>query len=115
VWVSVAWLLVLATIIASLIPVPPPPDISFGDKLAHIAVYSMLAVWFAGIYRRSRYPVIALGLILLGGGLELLQSTTAYRMGDWSDFLANGMGVLLGLVICRLGLGGWCAWIESRF
>ena len=115
VWISLAWLLVLATAVASLVPAPPTPDISYGDKLTHIAVYGLLATFFAGIYRRMRYPRIAVGLILMGGLLELLQSTTGYRMGDWSDFLANGMGVLLGLVVCRLGLGGWCAWLESHF
>ena len=103
----------LATIIVSLVPAPPPLSISFSDKLAHIAIYAVLAIWFAGIYTRSRYGVIAASLILLGGGLELLQSETGYRLGDWNDFLANGIGVFLGLAICHLGLGGWCAWIES--
>ncbi len=113
-WLSLVWLLVLATIIISLIPVAPPLHLRFGDKLAHMAIYAVLATGFAGIYTRSRYRAIAVGLILLGGGLELLQSATGYRMGDWNDFLANGIGIFLGLTLCHLGLGGWCAWIESR-
>ena len=104
----------LATITVSLIPAPPPLDVRFGDKFAHVAIYAVLAIWFAGIYTRSCYPTIAAGLILLGGGLELLQSTTGYRMGDWNDFVANGLGVVMGLMVARLGLGGWCAWIEPR-
>ena len=71
--------------------------------------------WFAGIYKPSRYLLIAIGLILLGGVLELLQSRTGYRMGDWKDFLANGLGVLLGITVARFALGGWCARIEDRF
>ena len=103
----------LTTTVISLTPVPV--DVSSGDKLAHIAIYAVLAIWFAGIYRRSRYPAIASALILLGGSLELLQSATGYRTGDWNDFLANGIGVFLGLTMSRLGLSGWCAWIEDRF
>jgi VanZ family protein len=108
-------MMVLITVLVSLAPAPDSVGVSTWDKLGHFLIYAVLMLWFAGIYRPSRYLVIAIALILLGGLLELLQSLTGYRMGDWNDFLANGAGVLLGVALARLALGGWCARIEDRF
>jgi VanZ family protein len=39
-----------------------------------------------------------LGLVALGGGLEILQSLVG-RDGEWGDFIANDLGILLGMVV----------------
>ncbi|MGI9264146.1 MAG: VanZ family protein, partial [Gammaproteobacteria bacterium] len=96
-WKVSAWLLVLLTSIVSLVPAPDSVGINNWDKLGHLAIYALLMAWFAGMYRPSRYLVIAVFLILLGGTLEVLQLFSSYRMGDWLDFLANSAGVAIGL------------------
>ena len=90
-WLSLVWLLVLATIIVSLIPVAPPLHLRFGDKLAHMAIYAVLATGFAGIYTRSRYRAIAVGLILLGGGLELRQDQSGCDAGEEKCVEGSGL------------------------
>ena len=43
-----------------------------------------------------------------GGLIELLQSLTPYRSAEWADWLADGLGLLLGKVLvpvlARLGI-----------
>jgi VanZ family protein len=34
--------------------------------------------------------------------IEVLQYFTGYRFGDWQDAVADGVGVLVGLVLARL-------------
>jgi VanZ family protein len=40
------------------------------------------------------FPVVFSGLI------EIMQDFTTYRSGDWEDFLFDGIGAFVGLMIC---------------
>ena len=111
-WLGLGWLLVLATVTFSLMPAPPEGPTLINDKVLHASIYFVLASWFAGIYLSSRYLRIAVLLLLLGGAIELLQLVGGARMGEWLDMLANAAGILAGLVLARLGLAGWCGWME---
>jgi VanZ family protein len=79
---------------------PHPPKLAgpwLWDKLDHFTAYfglALLATLGWGL-RRSLIWVF-LGLVALGGGLELLQ-TLMGRDGEWGDFFANDLGALLGL------------------
>ena len=69
------------------------------DKLDHFIAYfglSMLSTLAWGL-RRSLAGLF-LGLVALGGGLEILQSLVG-RDGEWGDFIANDLGILLGLAV----------------
>jgi hypothetical protein len=101
-------------IVGSLIPGDSVPDLALGDKLRHAAAYFALMVWFAGLYRRGLYPLIALVLIGLGAGLDLAQRLTETRSFDWYDVAMNAAGVGAGLVLSWLLLGGWCQRVERR-
>jgi hypothetical protein len=94
------------------VPSPPTTDVVINDKLLHFAIYGLLAGWFAGIYRRSRYPRIAIALLALGAVIELLQLAGGARMGEWLDFAANAAGIATGLGLALIGLAGWCGWLE---
>jgi VanZ family protein len=39
---------------------------------------------------------VILSLVALGGAIEIAQSFTTTRSHEWLDFLADGLGVLLG-------------------
>ena len=102
-------LCVIAIIILSLAPVGAPEvarDVPLFDKWAHFIMYGGLTtiVWWEMLrskgkaVHRSRLAVQGLICpVLLGGLMELCQAyLTTYRSGEWMDFLANSIGVLLG-------------------
>src|SRR5690606_26845548 len=75
-WLTIGWSLVACAIIGSLMPgnaVSKLGLFKIGDKLLHAGMYAALAIWFTGIYPRSRYVAIAVGLFLLGVLAELGQ------------------------------------------
>jgi hypothetical protein len=114
VWLVVGWSLVILAVIGSLLPVQNIPQVQTSDKVQHFAAYALLAVWFAGIYPRGRYPLIAGGLFILGVGIEWAQGAMGLgRQADPMDVVANASGIAFGLVAALLGLGKWAARVES--
>jgi glycopeptide antibiotics resistance protein len=96
IWLGLAWLWVGAVIFLSLTTVTVPVIISWQDKIAHIVLYAIPMWWFMQLYPRQRHWLIALGLFLLGAGLELVQSFHPMRHMDYYDMAANGIGITLG-------------------
>lgn len=88
------------------------------DKWAHAVIFTLLAVWFAGQYRRSAYWRIAAGLFAFGVLIEVCQRMVGYRSAEWYDVLADAAGIILGLVVATAGIGGWSlrfeAWLDQR-
>jgi VanZ family protein len=114
VWLAASVLLVAAVIVASLVPGSAGPDMGELDKLGHFLAYAVLAAWFGGILPRDRYLAIALGLTLLGIGLEVLQELLATnREGDPVDVAANVAGVLAGLALSWWRTGDWALRMET--
>jgi VanZ family protein len=75
---------------------PHPPHVPGPDKLQHFLAYFGLS----GIATTalSRHVVaIVVGLIALGGALEVLQMFTG-RDAEWLDEAANAVGAVLGAV-----------------
>lgn len=113
-WSAVGWLLLAGVIVGSLIPGPALQGIDVSDKVMHAVAYFTLMVWFAGLYRRDLYPLIAAVLLALGVGLDALQILTETRSFDWFDVGMNAAGVVFGLVLSLLLIGGWCLRVERR-
>ena len=113
-WWLIGWALVLATINESLQRnVWKVAEVMPSDKLTHFTGYLLLALWFAGVARRSRYVVVGLLLVGLGGSLEVAQGLMHEgRSAEWLDMLANTLGISTGLGVAALGLGNWMVWIE---
>lgn len=96
-----------------------PPHISsfevipFFDKFVHCFMYlGMCCIFWLEYYywqkhwgRFHRFFIGFLSPILMSGLIELAQEyLTNYRSGDWADFAANSVGVLLAMVgmkVCR--------------
>ena len=93
--------MVAAIIWLSLTPRPPPLlQMEAGDKLGHLATYSILMLWFCVLYRRARVRAFyALGFIALGVALEFAQGNLGYRSFDALDMAANTAGVMLGWAV----------------
>lgn len=90
------WLLLSVTLWLSLIPVDQVPSaFSFWDKAQHTLGFAALG--FLGLLA---YPgnirMLMFTLALLGVGIEVTQWLTGWRYGDWHDWLADCVGVVIG-------------------
>jgi VanZ family protein len=113
-WRVLSCVLIAAALVVCLMPGKDVPDLHVSDKFEHSALYAGLFVWFAGIYPRSRYWVVAIGLFLFGIGIELAQAGMHMgRQGDIHDVMANTGGLAIGAVLAFAGLGGWAQWIDG--
>jgi hypothetical protein len=85
------------------------------DKLAHLATFVLLALWFAGQYRPRSYWRIAGGLLAFGVLIEVCQRAVGYRSAELSDVGADVAGIIIGLAIAAAGAGGWCQTFEEWY
>ncbi len=88
------------------------------DKWQHGVTFVVLTLWFTGLYRSRSYWKIALALIVFGVFIEACQQLLSYRSSELLDILADGLGILFGLLLARMGLGGWSQrferWLQSH-
>lgn len=85
------------------------------DKWLHGVTFLFLTVWFAGLYRRTSYWQITIGLLAFGLMIEACQRLVGYRVADWMDVGADAAGIIVGLIVAVAGVGGWCLRFEERF
>lgn len=85
------------------------------DKWFHGITFLALSIWFTGLYEKSAYWRIGLGLLAFGLVIEACQRMVTYRNADWMDVGADAAGIILGLVIGAVGIGGWCLRAEEFF
>lgn len=113
-----SFLAVTVAILLCVLPFPVFPKMNkvpLMDKWVHFVMFGGVAcaVWLdkARLEKRTSQARVASGTallacffpavvlpVLLGGVLELVQAyVTTYRSGDWFDFLADSIGVLLAI------------------
>lgn len=104
-------LVIAAVWVVCMIPIPETPldKVAMIDKWTHFVMYCTIVVCIMAEYGRRKQAVnwrrLTVGGIVLpvvmGGLVELAQAylTNGVRSGDWLDFLANSIGVLIGCVI----------------
>jgi VanZ family protein len=81
------------------------------DKSQHFVSYALLMFWFAQAFvGRVQWLSFLVGL---GITLEYLQGWLGYRQFDYADMLANGLGVLIGLLVASTPLGLLVKWLDS--
>ncbi|WP_374057289.1 VanZ family protein [Xylanibacter oryzae] len=90
-------------------PKTPLDNISFIDKWVHITMYggtcSVLWLeylhWHKKINSKKLISLAIVAPILMSGLIEILQEycTNGRRDGDWLDFAANSVGVILATAI----------------
>lgn len=103
--------LTIATILYLSFFKPPQTDmegIPGIDKLAHICMYGglcfLLWIEYLRIHRTVDHrKMLTRGILMpiaLSGAIELIQNyCTEHRGGDWLDFAANTLGVLLATLV----------------
>ncbi|MBV1886605.1 MAG: VanZ family protein [Parvibaculaceae bacterium] len=108
-------LLIIASLLVLVLSAMPLGDIEIrgGDKVVHMAFYAALTLNGLWIWTQSKWHVAAIAFSY-GVSLELLQEVLPYRWYSLDDIIANGVGVILGLLLApfMLPLGSrvlnWC-------
>jgi VanZ family protein len=93
-------------------PETPFDEVQFIDKWTHLVMYggTTSVMWWEHLRhckKEARRPILqalfwfaVVGMTLLGGLMELLQAyCTSTRSGEWLDFFADTIGVILGTII----------------
>ena len=85
----------LAVMVLALMPAATQVPTTGWDKGNHMLAFTVLTVLGLRAYPAQTMAIL-LGLLAFGGLIELLQSLTPDRMAEWSDWLADSLGLLLG-------------------
>jgi membrane associated rhomboid family serine protease len=97
-WRFVFWLAVVAGIVSALWPQPVPNEPWFpgADKVEHALSFALL-LWVGLRAGYRNLPALAIGLLALGGAVELAQgSLTTTRSAEWLDWFADATGIAFG-------------------
>lgn len=103
-WLSIGWLMVLLACYFSLMSDPPDFNIEFEylDKLEHFISYFVLMTWFAQLYKTFQARLFYIFFfVFMGVTLEVLQGLGGVRFFEYSDMLANTLGVVLAWLITK--------------
>lgn len=112
-WVTLGVALLVLVIYLCLEPADGGGASRINDKLAHFLAFFALAGWFAALVERRFYWLIALGMLSVGGLIEVAQGLMALgRTADLLDFVADGAGVSAGILINLLIRDSWFGRIE---
>jgi VanZ family protein len=110
-WIVLA---ALTALLSWLSLTPAPPKIDHGllgwDKFQHALAYAFLTLVAGRAFRRltispgRAWLAAATYAALVGGGLEVLQGLSRTgRFADWSDLLADLLGILTVLILVSFG------------
>ncbi len=99
VWPISISMLAIVTIV-SLIPVPALPEVPGSDKTHHFVSYALISIPVSFV-KPKYWWVFLLVVVAWSGGIELIQPFVN-RYGEWLDLLANGCGVIIGLLLGML-------------
>lgn len=112
-WWIVGWALVLFILYSTLAPAVDVPNLHIWDKLEHSGAFFGLTLWFGGLIRRRRYPLLAFWMVLLGAAIEVAQGYMSWgRDMDWHDVVADSVGVGVALVLLCAGVSRWAVFAE---
>ncbi|MGM0399312.1 MAG: VanZ family protein [Halobacteriota archaeon] len=98
-----------ALVVASLVPGSGASSPVFGpfgivglDKWAHAGGFFVLTVLVVrAVNARGTVVAVAVGLVALGGGIEVAQTAIPGRTFEVADFVADFVGVVAGLAVHR--------------
>ena len=96
-WRTAFWALAATTLWMSLVPVDQIPSaFNFWDKAQHTLGFIALTGMGLLAYP-SRPRTLVIGLMLFGAGIECAQALSGWRQGDWQDWVADAVGIALGV------------------
>lgn len=97
--VALFWSALVFAFVMAILPRPPQLPGAPSDKVQHILAFTTLTFLALAAYPRARPLAIGLGLVALGGIIELVQTVPAlHRDASWLDWGADALAVLLVLL-----------------
>ena len=95
------WVMCGTVLVGALAPQANSPQLfALADKVFHTLAFAALAL--VGLRAYPRYVlIVSLLLIALGGLIEIAQGYTSTRSQEWEDFLADILGVGLGVLLSK--------------
>ena len=93
--------LLAVVLVLSLLPPSTPMPTTGWDKSNHLLGFALLG-WVGTMAHPTHAVRVIAGLLAYGALVEVLQSLTPYRLAEWGDLLADGLGAVLGAAIARL-------------
>ncbi|TOO39505.1 VanZ family protein [Vibrio parahaemolyticus] len=96
-WLLFTALIAQAITVLSLYPLDNLPTVPGTDKAHHFIVYGALAFPVA-LARPEKWLLFIVGFLVYSGVIELVQPYVN-RYGEWLDLGANGLGLVVGILI----------------
>ena len=96
------WLAFLSTSIVMFVPGSPTKENGFmhWDKIQHVLAFMLLIKLAWSAYPNKKYMAVIM-LVIFGAAIEILQATlTTTRTGSTGDWIADLVGILIGMTIC---------------
>ena len=98
------WVALFVISILMFVPGKPPKNTGFmhWDKIQHSLVFMLLIklAWAAYPHKKM---LSAVSMVIFGAIIEILQGAlTTTRMGSTGDWIADIVGIMLGMSICAL-------------
>ena len=114
-WRSLLLGLIVAVSYLALAPIPPPSVDLGWDKLNHVAAFAALTISALLGFPASRINQGKLLFLLLayGGLIEVLQLFVPGRACEWTDLIADTLGIAGGALIAGL-LARWATSKRTR-
>jgi VanZ family protein len=103
--IGLFWTGCLAVGVLALLPATLPLPSTGWDKANHGLAFMALGLLGARCWPRGRMQVL-LALAAYGGAIEIAQSLTATRTGDWADWLADAVGLAMAAILWAKARGG---------
>jgi VanZ family protein len=92
----------IIVLVVSLLPAPESLPLQTGwDKSDHALAFFVLGLLGLFGWPDARWQVLA-GMVGYGAAIELLQGMTGYRFAEWSDLLADSIGLASAAAVFML-------------
>lgn len=112
-WVGAGVVLLVTIMALALLPMAIGIPGLTNDKVVHFLTFTLLMIWFLGVFEPVMAPRVAAALVFYGVLMEFLQSFTPYRSADPYDVLSDGIGISAGWLLASAGLRRWCGRVEA--
>ena len=100
-WRFIFFVTAIAVLFLAIVPTSTPLPTTGWDKSNHLVAFAALAYLGQKAFSQNAFKLI-IGLIAFGGLIELLQTFTPTRSGEWQDLIADVIGIFIGLLIAKL-------------
>ncbi len=99
-WRFIALFTLVCIATLSLLPADVLPKVRGVDKTHHFLAYIALAFPVA-LRQPKHWQIIIFSFFVVSGVIELIQPYVN-RHGEWLDLLANGLGLLTGVIVAYI-------------